>query len=845
VGQAPALHNLPFSQNDSFTGRTQVLEHLHATLKICGKVALKGLGGIGKTQIAAEYAYKYKNHYKDILWAKAESRATLISDFVTLASLLDLIGRSAEEQNVALALVKRQTTSTWLQESITAEQNVALALVKHWLGVHTDWLLILDDANDPKLVGDFLPPNPKGHIVLTSQASSFDHLGVMSPIEVEKMLPDEARDFFYKRTNRYSLDPGELQAVGALIQELDALPLALEQAGAYIAAKPARFQDYLVSYRNRGLKLLEQAKPVTGGYTKSVATAWSLNFEQVEETSKAAADLLHVSAFFSPDRIPLELISMGAAEFGPKLATALANVDSNPLALDEVLAPLTQFSLIRRDLDARTFDLHRLVQVVLKDGMDEATQRHWAERLVRVMCSAFVKPESSTWSHYERLLPHAQACTKLIETWGLESPEAADLLTQIGSYLHTRGRFDAVEPFLQRAIVMQKKILGEAHPDLADSLWNLTFLYRDQGKYAQAERLCRQALTIWQQAEDASYTKAIVAALNMLGGLSYAQGKYAEAEPLFRQALTTLESTLGLVHLSVTSCLSGLAQLYEERGQYVQAESLYQQVLGIFERDLEPEALIVAFSLNNLAQLYFKQQRYAEAEPLLLRSLTIRKNCVGFEHPHVATCLNSLALLYHYQERYAEAEQRFLQALEMREKTLEAGHWYIGQSLKNLAAHYRDRGRYAKAEPLFQRALDIQEQALEPNHPEIANTLSHFASLYYNQGRYARAEPLYQRALAIREKIPEFKHRELLDSLSALANLYYMQDEYAKAEPLYQRLYTLVKQTPPPEYLLRVAAGLESYADLLQKARRQGRAKKVRTLAAAMHAKHTRTHPRS
>jgi tetratricopeptide (TPR) repeat protein len=312
-----------------------------------------------------------------------------------------------------------------------------------------------------------------------------------------------------------------------------------------------------------------------------------LNFEQVEQLSTAAADLLRVSVFLNPDTIPLELITQGAMELSPALATALANVKDDPLTLDKVLAPRTRFSLIRRNLEARTYNIHRLEQEVLKAKMDDVTQRLWAERTVRAMSRAFPNSEFSTWPRCERLLPHSQACAELIKKWAFEFPEAAQLLNQAGSYLRDRAHYAEAEPLYQRALVIWKKALGPEDPAVADSL------------------------------------------NNNLGWLYYLHGKHAEAEPLYQRALAIREKAQGLEPPAVAWSLNNLAELYYLQGKYAEAEPLYLRALAIRKRTLEPEHPDVANSLNNLGLLYSKQGKYAEADRTVTSSLCATRASEG------------------------------------------------------------------------------------------------------------------------------------------------------------------------------------------------------------------------
>ena len=219
--------NIPYSDNQFFTGRLEKIKELHNALKsnksaaISQPQAISGLGGIGKTQTAVKYAYKYRDEYKYILWANADSLETLIPDFVAIAKMLNLPNKDAKEQNLVITSVKL------------------------WLETVGEWLLIFDNADIPELIEDFFPLKPKGHILVTSRAQMFQNLNIITPVELDKLEPGESVQFLLKRTARKDVERAEYDAIEQLAKEFDYLPLAMEQAGAFIFQRKSSFQDYL------------------------------------------------------------------------------------------------------------------------------------------------------------------------------------------------------------------------------------------------------------------------------------------------------------------------------------------------------------------------------------------------------------------------------------------------------------------------------------------------------------------------------------------------------------------------------------------------------------------------
>ena len=701
---------------------------------------------------------------------RAASRDVLIADFVALASLLQLPGQDVQNQTIVVATVKR------------------------WLVDHFGWLLIMDNADDLALAADFLPSGARGSIVLTTRAQATGQVAV--GIAVDKMEQDEGALLLLRRAKVLAPDallntasPAARAQAEAIVQALDGLPLALDQAGAYIEEVGCSLAEYLALYQQCRIDLLNRQSALPSDYPYTVSSTWSLSFQQVEQTNPAAADLLRLCAFLDPDIIPEAIITAGASALG----AALAAVAANALRLHEVIGVLRKFSLVKRNPDAKMLNIHRLVQAVLKSNMDLETQHLWAERAVCAVNAAFPEITTSTWAFCGLCLPQAQACLELIDQYQLVFPEAARLLHQAGDHLTARGLLRSAETFLKRALEIREHVLGGEHLDTLATLEALAYLYLNQGEYDQAEALYRQALTIRERVQgnvhpdtasnldglalvyslQGHYDPAetllqraliikeqvlgsdhidITETLNNLARLYYLQGQYEQSEALMKRAVTIVEQVSGPEDPQTGILLGNLGYLFRVQGRYEQAEALHQQSLRIKEQVFGPEHFSVAFSLDSLASLYQLQGRYEQAEPLYRRALALRKQALGLEHPDTASTLENLALLYVAQQKYVEAESLHQQSLATRERVLGPEHPDTANSLTNLASLYSVKGQYEQAESLFERALAIREQAQGPEHPDTATTLNHLAGLYRNQGQYERARSLYQRALSIREK---------------------------------------------------------------------------------------------
>jgi hypothetical protein len=387
------IWHIPYRRNPLFTGREELLQQLYdrftasnssKTVALSQAQAISGLGGIGKTQVALEYAYRYSHQYRYVFWISAATPETLLSDFVKLAPLLSIFEKDVQEPYVTVTAVKK------------------------WLTQQRDWLLILDNADDLTLASDYLPDgsNTNGHVLLTTRAQAAGTIAYM--LEVEKMDKDEGTLLLLRRA-RVLAQEAPLDLVRekdraeaeAIVTALDGLPLALDQAGAYIEETGCSLSDYLNLYQTRRKDLLGRRGQLPPGHPETVLATWSLSFQNVEAENRAAAELLRLCAFLGPDSIPEEIFSAGASVLG----SVLSSVAADTYRLNEAIEVLRRYSLLRRNREMKTCTVHRLVQAVLIDRMNQKTQRVWADRVVRTVSRAFPKVEVKNWSRCQQYLP--------------------------------------------------------------------------------------------------------------------------------------------------------------------------------------------------------------------------------------------------------------------------------------------------------------------------------------------------------------------------------------------------------------------------------------------------------
>ncbi|GHO90628.1 tetratricopeptide repeat protein [Reticulibacter mediterranei] len=757
---APLLWSIPYPRNPFFTGREDILQALHDRLILSQPVALTqspaltGLGGIGKTQVAIEYAYRYQQEYSAVFWLRAETTESLMNSLQDIANLLQLPEHQQEEQ---LQMVKA---------------------VQRWLSTHADWLVIGDNIEELDLLQSVIPLHREGSMLFTTRRQA---LGMLAePLELTAMDKQEGVELLLRRAKRFpsSLSADALPVSASnisdaeeLVKQLGGLPLALDQAGAYLEETGCSITDYLQRYHHQRPQLLGHRGLHGGAHPMSVTATLQLSVKHIEPKHPAAIELLRACACLYADAIPEELLVAGA----PHLGSHLQQTAGDAYQFDIMLSVLRSASLIERYPDTHTLSIHRLTQAVLQDWIGPTAMQQWSERMVRVLAANFPEPDLAAWPQCERLLQSVLACVQWLDKTATSLPEVGSLLSKAGNYLLKRGRFDEAESVLARAVALTEQHNGSDHVTLIPLFLLQSELFHLQGKYGQEEHLLQRTLVLCEQQLGTSHPMT-AEALNNLANTYHEQGKYEQAEPLFYQALHIQEQQQEFDQTEIANTLNNLALLYRDQEKFEQAEKLFRRALLLREQRLGKDHPVTAITLNNLAIVYRRQQMYERAEPLYQQALQILTQQLGPEHPITVTIISNLANVYRDQEKYEQAEPLYQQALRVREQQLGTEHPDVALTLANLATLYREQKKYKQAEDLYQRALSLREQALGPEHPEIARTLQDLAILQEMQGKWQETISLYQRALTIREAAFGLQHpqtneiRTKLQSLSHYMN---------------------------------------------------------------------------
>ena len=621
-GALPGVWNVP-ARNPNFTGRAGSLSRLREAMRSSGTGtvavhSLRGLGGVGKSQLAIEYVHRYAADFDVVWWIPAEHPSLIPDHLAELGAALGIDGGADPTETAALTLAE--------------------------LRRRRRWLLVFDNAEDVDALRPYVQPGD-GRVIVTTRRNGFRSLGPV--LDVDVLDRPESLALLRRRVPRTSDD-----AADALAEWLGDLPLALEQASAYLEATDLPATAYLDLLRTRTAEMIGRGR--VAGREETLATLWDVSLTAVREQDPAAAQLLELLAWMAPEPVPLDLFTTHPEV----LPLPLAEVAVDPLAFAETVGALAGWFLARRSDDEVTI-AHRLLQRSLR-ARTTATPTSSAS-VVRDLLAADlpdeIKAAPENWSRWRALLSHVLTVCEDSTTLPSATTEAtAWLHDRAATYLQTHGRPSDARPLFERALAISEATYGPDHPTIAAALTNLAGALLDLGRPADARPLLQRALAI----DEASYGPdhpEVAASLNNLGFALRELGLPADAQPLLQRALATDEATYGPDHPTIAAALTNLGGTLLDLGRPADARPLLQRALAITEASYGPDHPEVAASLNNLGFALHDLDRPGDARPLLLRALAITEATYGPDHPDVATILINLAAVLRDLGHGDEAQQ--------------------------------------------------------------------------------------------------------------------------------------------------------------------------------------------
>ena len=742
-GVDPGIWNLR-SRNASFTGRDRILERLRdrllhgSTTGSAPPQALHGLGGVGKTQLALEYAHRFKGDYDLVWWLPADQPELIPTELAKLARPLGLGPRA--DSGIA-------ETAAAVLEALRRGDPVRR------------WLLVYDNADEPGAVRRHLPESRHGHVLITSRNPAWAQEA--APVEVEVFTRAESVEHLRRRV------PGlTAEDAGALGAALGDLPLAVEQAAAWLTETGTPVAQYLAELERQASVVLALNQP--GDYPVPVATTWTISFEALRERSPAAVRLLQLCSFLAPEPVSTALLR------SDEMIQALIPYDDalrDRMMLGRVIREVGRFALARVDAAAGSIQVHRLVQSVIRARMSAEEQERACHEVHRVLVGA--RPRSGdtddpeNWPRYDRIWPHLGPSRARLCAEGL----TLQLLIDRVRYLWKRGELGAALAFAEELaeVWRARSADPESDPDLLSLRFHTANVLWSMGRFEEARQINADVLRAQTAALGADHRHTLMTA----GGLAAALrglGRFTEALALDEQTYARFAENFGVDFPQTLSSANNLAVSYRLVGEFGKAADIDREVVARRREVLGPAHPYTLSSAASLARDMTEAGRFREAVELLRSTLETYREVLGDDYVETLRTAKSLAVALRACGDLDEARQLTAVTYERYVARFGERHPDTRACALNRAADLAACGRDAEAFTIAAECLATYEVELGERHPYTLITVNNMAVYARADGDLGRARGLAERALAGCDTALGTTHPTTLAAAANLAN---------------------------------------------------------------------------
>jgi tetratricopeptide (TPR) repeat protein/CO dehydrogenase nickel-insertion accessory protein CooC1 len=796
-GTIPPIWNVP-ARNADFTGRGGTLELLRDKLAGGGRAvvvaqALYGLGGVGKTQLALEYAHRFMADYDLVWWVPSER---------------------AEETSGALAELARKM-GLKVSDNVAEAAEAALEELRRDTTPH--WLLIFDNADDPKQLEPYLPTGA-GHVLITSRNQAWSHSA--EPLEVDVFTMDESVAHLLRHVPE--LDLADAQRVA---DALGHLPLAVEQASAWLEQTGMPARTYVEQLTTQSTRILALNQPPD--YPMPVVATWNLSFDQLKGRSPAAVRLLQLCAFFSPGPISMDLL------YSDEMNESLLPFDESlteKLMLGRVIQDTSRFALVKVDQGTNSLQIHRLVQAVMRSQMSDQEQAEARHEVHQILAGARPRrgetDDPANWSTYNIIWPHlgpsqAEECDdprtrQLLIDWvryqwkhgefesalnlarrlenlwahqlGPDHPQTLHLQFQIANVLRSQGRFSDARDLDTYVLERQRVVLGADHPHALITANGLGADLKALGDFQEALALDRETYESFKEQFGEDYPRALAAAHNLACSLRLV-GDYSAARVLDEDTLDRQRRVLGRDHPNTLLSAESLAHDLRAAGAFRDAVDVlrdtwekYRAVLGDDMTDTLRTATSLAVSLR-------KAGEQAEARNLAQDTYERYQRRYGSDAPDAQSCALNLACDYAAVDDMPKALDLVTGVKAVLQASLGDDHPNTLVAANNLACYLRVMGRLPEALALTDDTLSRMRRKLGDHHPLTLSSAVNLANCHGDCGDLQAAETLERQTIAVLREVLGADHPDTLVCEANLAVTLRHSGREAEAEELRARIF--------------------------------------------------------
>ena len=600
-------------------------------------------------------------------------------------------------------------------------------------------------------------PAGEGHVIVTSRTTVFGSLG--KTLAVDVLDRSESADFLTHRLTHVDREQAD-----RLADLLGDLPLALEQAAAYLDSTHLSVTSYIDMWRIRSEELLSRGEVL--GHEHTVATVWDLSVERAARDEPATADLIKLCSFLGPGIIPSFLFPFAKDE----LAEPLHSVVEDDLLWADTIGAIARYSLcqIFRDEAISTLTFHRLVQTATRRKMSKDEKAHFSDMVLRILrhdAPGEITRTPEDWPWWYVFLQHVLFAVEQTADFATDKGPAAWLLSRAAAYLKTHGRPGEARPLYERALALAEDEFGKADPRVAPILNDLSETLSELGEIQNAMDVMTRCLAIVDKAFERQSLESVTYRINYAKCLR-STGNLYESRRVAEECMGRIDADSDALSSQLRPALVTLASVLFDLGEIRRARSMIERALNL---DTEESEADVAILLNNLAATLSRDGDTERAAEFLAKSLYITQNLYGPNHPDVAATLNNLATLKLEEHDFATAKELLERALPIIEESYGARSSASLSALNNLAAATRASGDSDEAEVLYYRAVEIARTVYGPSQPELGKIVSNLSVALMESGKLFKARPAAAEAVKLAETCYGINHLVVASRLVVLA----------------------------------------------------------------------------
>ena len=679
-----------------------------------------------------------------------------------------------------------------------------------WIGsLEANYAMVFDNADvlSPAELEGYFPPGKKGNILITSRNSAMRHLTLPeNSLEVTDMEESDAAELLLRAsfldTSRMDLQQEALK----IVKELFCLPLAVDQAGAFIASGATNIEDYIAKYSQHRERLLSHTQCAgSSKYNRTVYGTWELSYKEIQfraecddlckaQAAQSALLLLALFPFFHHEGISEEIFSYAAVQKNertprPGLPLASSILDNRLLPLNkagawdnyifrEGLSVLLSFCLVKKGPTDGVYCMHPLVHAWGKDRMSLDERQRCSLMAYAILSCSLRGDESQPYRFRRALVTHVRENMQHNMMGQLQTTDCYfdDAYEKFGWLLRDQRYFREAEIVETQVLNARKRTLGGEHTDTLRAMANIAATYGRLNRYTEAEKLEMQILDIRNRILGAEHHDTIDAMKNVARtyrGLK----KYAEAEKLSIKVLDARKKLLGSEHPDTISAIGYQALTYYDLKKYTEAEKLEIQVVNASNRILGAEHPDTIMAMARLAVTYYYLEKYTEAEKLEIQVVDASNRILGAEHPDTIMAMASLVVTYCSLKKYSEAEKLQIQVVDARNRILGAEHPDTITAIACLAVTYCSLKKYTEAENLEIQVVDARNRILGAEHPATITAMQNLAATFKSLEKYTEQEQLETQLMNVEEKVLGEEHQTSVKTMVTLPPSNVMNDK--------------------------------------------------------------------